>query len=100
MAPSFLQTWLDPLRCAPAGFGIKDISGLKIKMIAERNVTRGLAYVLRVEWWLPEAGEEGEEGQGQDEQWEPSVPCAIQTILFTNLEEILNVCKMRGGYVL
>lgn len=73
---------------------------LEDKVIAERNVTRGLAYVLRVEWWLPEPGEEGEEGQGQDEQWRPSVPCAIQTILFTNLEEILNVCKMRGGYVL
>lgn len=55
---------------------------------------------LRVEWWLPEAGEEGEEGQGRDEQWGPSVPCAIQAIFCTNLEEILNVYKIRDGYVL
>lgn len=69
-------------------------------MIAERNLTCGLTYMLRAEWWLPEAGEEGEEGQGQDEQWGRSVPCAIQAIFCTNLEEILNVCKIRDGYVL
>lgn len=44
--------------------------------------------MLRVEWWLPEFGKEGEEVQRGDAQWEPTVQLEARKCLMQYINYI------------